>query len=84
VVVVVTELNAVGCSLMCPGLGSSNSSTSPSAFCSGEWAGPAPPGPVTPRAKGDGGGLRDFDRRASSCKKGMGENRGVEDVVRGV
>ena len=26
---------------------------------------------------GLGGGLRDFERRASSCRKGMGENMGV-------
>lgn len=26
---------------------------------------------------GVGGGLRLFERRASSCKKGIGENRGV-------
>jgi hypothetical protein len=29
------------------------------------------------RTKGDGGGLRDFERLASSCKKGIGENIGV-------
>ena len=29
------------------------------------------------RTKGDGGGLRDLERLASSCKKGMGENMGV-------
>jgi len=78
-VVVVTELKAVGCSLMCPGLGSSNSSTSPSAFCSNKSTGAIPPEEV--RANGDGGGLRDFDRRASSCKKGMGEKRGVDGVI---
>jgi len=30
------------------------------------------------RARGEGGGLRDFDLRASSCKKGIGENKGVD------
>jgi hypothetical protein len=84
VVVVVTELNAVGCSLMCPGLGSSNSSTSPSAFCPSESAGITPSELAALRVNGDGGGLRDFDRRASSCKKGMGENRGVAGTVDGV
>jgi hypothetical protein len=84
VVVVVTELNAVGCSLMCPGLGSSNSSTSPSAFCPNESAGTTPSELAALRVNGDGGGLRDFDRRASSCKKGMGENRGVAGTVDGV
>src|SRR5882762_1922882 len=82
VVIVVTELNAVGCSLICPGLGSSNSSTSPSAFCSSRSPGTTLPEPM--RANGDGGGLHDFDRRASSCKNGIGENRGVVGVAEGV
>jgi hypothetical protein len=34
--------------------------------------------------KGEGGGLRDFDRLASSCKKGIGENSGVAGATRGV
>ena len=28
--------------------------------------------------RGEGSGLPDLDRRASSCRKGMGENIGVE------
>lgn len=63
---------------MCPGLGSSNSSTSPSAL-------PENPGVATPtaalRVNGDGGGLRDLDRRASSWRKGMGENKGIVGVA---
>lgn len=37
-------------------------------------------GPVELRTRGDGGGLRDLDRRASSCRKGIGENNGVDGV----
>ena len=68
---VVTEDIAVGRSLICPGLGSSNSSTKPKAFISR--------GSSTRGSKDKGvvGGLRDLDRRASSCRKGMGEKRGV-------
>jgi hypothetical protein len=36
------------------------------------------------RANGEGGGLRDFDRLASSCKNGIGENSGVAGAIRGV
>ena len=60
---------------MCPGLGSSSSSTIPNAFGSRDSIGVT--GPTEPRMSGDGGGLRDLDRRASSCKKGMGEKSGV-------
>lgn len=72
---VVTEVNAVGWSLICPGLGSSSSSTRPSALASNASGFP---GPAVLRASGEGGGLRDLDRRASSWRKGMGENRGVD------
>jgi hypothetical protein len=34
-------------------------------------------GPVELRANGEGGGLRDLDLRASSWRKGIGENKGV-------
>lgn len=61
---------------MCPGLGSSNSSTSPSPLISGGSECPSAIA-VAVRAKGEGGGLRDFDRRASSWRKGIGENSGV-------
>lgn len=69
--IVVTEDIAVGWSLICPGLGSSISSTKPKAFISR--------GSSTKGFKDKGvvGGLRDLDRRASSCRKGMGEKRGV-------
>jgi hypothetical protein len=33
--------------------------------------------------RGDGGGLWDLDRRASSWRKGMGEKRGVLGIDRG-
>lgn len=56
---------------MCPGLGSSNSSTSPKALIS---RGSSTRGF---KDKGVGGGLRDLERRASSCRKGMGEKSGV-------
>lgn len=73
-----------GCSLKCPGLGSSSSSTSPNPFGSEPSPrGSAVAGPVLSiwaSIKGDGGGLRDCDRRASSCKKGIGENKGVDGV----
>ena len=67
----VTEDIAVGWSLICPGLGSSNSSTKPKALVSR--------GSSTKGSKDKGvvGGLRDLDRRASSCRKGIGEKRGV-------
>jgi len=69
---------------MWPGLGSSSSSTSPSAL----WGIPSgigstgPPASIAFSASGEGGGLRDLERLASSCKKGMGENRGVVGTVR--
>lgn len=71
---VVTDVRATGCSLMCPGLGSSNSSTRPSACVS---SGSGCDSPMLARMSGEGGGLRDLERRASSWRKGMGEKRGV-------
>ena len=50
---------------MCPGRGSSNSSTSPSAC-----------GSALTSFRAKGGGLRDLVR-ASLCRKGIGENIGV-------
>ena len=35
------------------------------------------PSRLGPNVRGVGGGLRDLDRRASSCKNGMGEKSGV-------
>lgn len=35
---------------------------------------------IAASASGDGGGLCDLERRASSCKKAMGENIGVAGV----
>lgn len=35
------------------------------------------------RARGEGGGLRDLDLRASPCKNGIGENKGVVGVKLG-
>ena len=32
---------------------------------------------IGPNARGEGGGLRDFDLRASECVNGIGENNGV-------
>ncbi|GLB35423.1 hypothetical protein LshimejAT787_0209880 [Lyophyllum shimeji] len=72
---VILDVRAVGWSLMCPGLGSSSSSTRPSALGS---EGSPPMAGEGASASGDGGGLRDFERRASSCRKGMGEKRGVD------
>ena len=71
---VVTEVSAVGCSLMCPGLGSSNSSTRPIALIPSV---PSPSGMDAFKVKGVGGGLRDLDRRASSWRNGIGEKSGV-------
>src|SRR6267154_2870658 len=77
----VTDVKAVGRSLRCPGFGSSSSSTSPnslvsilndSAFIETLAAASAPL-----RFNGDGGGLRERERRASSCRNEIGENSGV-------
>lgn len=71
---VVTDVSATGCSLMCPGAGSSSSSTRPSALVS---AGSGCASPLLARMSGEGGGLRDLDRLMSSWRKEMGEKRGV-------
>jgi len=39
-----------------------------------------PPISILASANGDGGGLCDLERRASSCRKGIGENIGVVGV----
>src|ERR1700730_1870474 len=68
VVAVVVAVNGVMVLLRWPGEGSSSSSTRPRAF-SGEEEDVS--------ISGEGGGLRDLDRRASSCRNGMGEKSGV-------
>ena len=97
-VILVVEVSAVGRSDRCPGLGSSNSSTRPSAdtsllsnppldgFAPSATAdGPSDRGSelglLAPLAVGNCrgliGGLRLRLLRASSCKNGIGENKGV-------
>jgi hypothetical protein len=71
----VTEVNAVGRSLRCPGFGSSSSSTSPNSL--GSILKGSPLCSVPLRFKGDGGGLRERERLASSCRNEIGEKSGV-------
>jgi hypothetical protein len=59
------------------GLGSSNSSTRPNTGTSLLLTGPVTESTAGVKESGDGGGLRDLDRRASSWRKAMGENIGV-------
>lgn len=80
--VVVADIGC-GWSLRCPGLGSSSSSTRPSTFGSDPSARGIAVDPGASREasmSGEGGGLRDCERRASSCRKGIGENIGVDGM----
>jgi hypothetical protein len=74
----VTAVKAVGRSLRCPGPGSSISSTIPRALLSEGCALESLIAAAFAKVRGDGGGLRDCDLRASSCRNGIGENSGVE------
>ena len=80
---VVVEERGCRWSLRCSGFGSSSSSTRPSTLGSilpGGAVTALPPTPMAMRASGDGGGLRDCDRRASVWRNGIGENMGVDGV----
>ena len=58
-----------------PALASAGKEAGARLFVPSEWAGVS-----AGKTSGLGGGLREVDRRASWCKKGMGENIGVEGV----